>query len=156
MTDLQGALGVTQMRKADRIQDGRKAAAAWYDALLADVAWLQRPFRHPDYGHGQQSYVCLFQPEAATLSTIDALFDRRNRIMLALEQQGITTRQGTHAPPHLPYYREKYGYRREDFPNAFVAEHASITLPMYAGMTEDECVRVVDGLHAQFAATAHH
>jgi perosamine synthetase len=156
MTDLQGALGVTQMRKADRIQDGRKAAAAMYDEMLADVPWLQRPYRHADYGHGQQSYVCLFQPEAPTLASIDALFDRRNRIMLALEQQGITTRQGTHAPPHLPYYRDKYRYRREDFPNAFVAEHASITLPMYAGMTRDECERVVAGLHEEFRRSASH
>ncbi len=154
MTDLQGALGVTQMRKADRIQAGRKAAAAWYDELLADTSWLARPSRHADYGHGQQSYVCLFQPEAPTLANIDRLFARRNEIMRALEQEGITTRQGTHAPPHLPYYRDKYGYRREDFPNAYIAEHASITLPMYAGMTLDECTLVVSRLNAQFQQAA--
>ncbi len=152
MTDLQGALGVAQMRKADRIQAGRKACAGWYDELLADIEWLETPFRHADYGHGQQSYVCLFQPEVPTLANIDALFDRRNRIMHALEQQGIVTRQGTHAPPHLHYYREKYGYRREDFPNAYIAEHASITLPMYAGMTADECAVVVNALQEAIAA----
>lgn len=154
MTDLQGALGVTQMRKADRIQAGRKAAAAWYDELLADTPWLQLPYRHVDYRHGQQSYVCLFQPETPTLANIDRLFARRNQIMSALEQQGITTRQGTHAPPHLPYYRDRYGYRREDFANAYLAEYASITLPMYAGMTHEECERVVLALHEQFARSA--
>lgn len=150
MTDLQGALGVTQMRKADRIQRGRHAAAALYDEMLRDLPWLRQPYRHDDYRHGQQSYVCLFQPEPPSLATIDAVFNRRNRIMLALEQQGITTRQGTHAPPHLPYYRDKYRYCREDYPQAFIAEHASITLPMYAGMTREVCERVVAGLLHEF------
>lgn len=154
MTDLQGALGVTQMRKATRIQDGRKAAAAGYDALLADVPWLRRPYRDEAYGHGQQSYVCLFSPETPSLDNVDKLFAHRNRIMHALEQEGIVTRQGTHAPPHLHFYREKYGYRREDYPLAFIAEHASITLPMYAGMTHDECARVVSSLQHQFHETA--
>lgn len=148
MTDLQGALGVTQMRKADRIQAGRKAAASAYDALLPTLDWLRPPFRHTDYGHGQQSYVCLFQAETPTLQNIDALFAQRNALMHSLEQQGIVTRQGTHAPPHLHYYRDKYGYRREDFPNAFIAEHASITLPMFAGMTKDQCEQVVAALSA--------
>lgn len=152
MTDLQGALGVTQMRKAERIQAGRKAAAGWYDAMLRDLDWLRPPARHDDYGHGQQSYVCLFQPSMPTLANIDSLFAMRNRLMHALEQQGIVTRQGTHAPPHLHYYRERYGYRREDFPNAFIAEHASITLPLYAGMTQDECATVVRALQETFAS----
>ncbi len=153
MTDLQGALGVTQMRKAAEIQTGRKLGASHYDSLLASVAWLRAPFRHADYGHGHQSYVCLFRPEQPSLSNIDHLFAQRNTIMHALEQQGIVTRQGTHAPPHLHYYREKYGYRREDFPNAFIAEHASITLPLYAGITADECEIVVRALTDAFHST---
>ncbi len=153
MTDMQGALGVTQMRKADRIQAGRKFGAACYDEMLTGVSWLRRPFRHADYGHGHQSYVCLFRPEQPSLSNIDRLFAQRNRIMFSLEQQGIVTRQGTHAPPHLHYYREKYGYRRENFPNAFIAEHASITLPLYAGITADECEIVIRELSGAFAST---
>ncbi|HET9013387.1 MAG TPA: DegT/DnrJ/EryC1/StrS family aminotransferase, partial [Gemmatimonadaceae bacterium] len=151
MTDIQGALGVAQMRKAHRIQEGRKAAAAWYDELLAGVPWLELPFRHPDYGHGFQSYVCLFQPEAPTLDSVQRIFDRRNAIMASLESQGIITRQGTHAPPHLDYYRDKYGYRPEDFPRAYLAERISLTLPVYAGMTRDECVQVTTALHDAFS-----
>lgn len=150
MTDMQGALGVTQLRKADRIQAGRKAVAAWYDEMLADISWLETPFRHPDYGHGQQSYVCVFRPDAPSLPTVNRLFDRRNEIMAALELRGIITRQGTHAPPHLHYYREKYGYRPEDFPQAYVAERVTLTLPMYAGMTREEATTVVEGLRAEY------
>ncbi len=152
MTDIQGALGVAQMGKADRIQAGRRAVAAWYDELLADTPWLQLPFSHPDYIHGVQSYVTLFEPEEVSLDAVDALFARRNRIMHALEQDGIVTRQGTHAPPHLDFYRDKYGYRPEDYPNAYIAERCSITLPVFAGMTRDEAVRVVETL-SELAAT---
>jgi len=151
LTDIQGALGVAQMRKADRIQAGRKAVGEWYDDLLADIDWLSLPFSHPDYGHGIQSYVCLFQPEYPSLDTVERLFDRRNAMMATLEAQGIITRQGTHAPPHLAYYRDKYGYQPNDFPNAYLAERVSISLPVYAGMTPSECEQVVAALKAAFA-----
>ena len=152
LTDIQGALGVTQMRKANMIQAGRKAVGSWYDELLAGIEWLNLPYTPPDYGHGMQSYVCLFQPEAPSLATVERSFDRRNRIMAALETQGITTRQGTHAPPHLDYYRDKYGYRPGDYPNSYIAERTSISLPVYAGMTKLECENVVSALKAAFAS----
>ncbi len=146
MTDLQGALGVTQMRKADRIQTARRQVAAWYDELLVGLPWLQTPYRHADYRHGMQSYVCLFRANELSLHTIDHIHDQRNALMAALEREGITTRQGTHAPPHLHYFRGKYGYRPADFPNAYLAERASLTLPLYAGMEREEVARVVDAL----------
>ncbi|MCC7052648.1 MAG: DegT/DnrJ/EryC1/StrS family aminotransferase [Gemmatimonadaceae bacterium] len=151
MTDLQGALGTSQLRKAAWIMAGRRQAAAWYDAMLAGVEWLRTPRRDPRVRHGEQSYVCLFQPEAPTLGNVDRLFARRNDGMSALESQGIVTRQGTHAPPHLHYYAAAYGYQPADFPAAYLAERCSITLPMYAGMTEGDCARVVEALHAVFA-----
>jgi dTDP-4-amino-4,6-dideoxygalactose transaminase len=151
MTDLQGALGVTQMQKADRIQAGRRAGADMYDARLTSLPWLQRPYRHEAYRHGHQSYVTLFAPERPTLDNVERLHERRNAIMTALEAHGISTRQGTHAPPHLHYYREKYGFRPADFPNAYLAERLSLTLPNYAGITAADVTRVIDALQAAFS-----
>lgn len=152
MTDIQGALGVTQMQKAARIMAGRRAGAARYDALLGGVEWLQLPYSHADYVHGYQSYVCLFQPEAPSLAGVEAVFDRRNAMMGALEERGIITRQGTHAPAHLDFYANKYGIRPEHYPNAYLAERLTITLPLFAGITEDESAQVVEALHAEFGA----
>jgi perosamine synthetase len=154
MTDIQGALGVTQMQKAARIMAARREGAERYDALLADVSWLQLPFRHPDYVHGFQSYVCLFEPERATLAAHDEAFERRNTLMTALEEQGIITRQGTHSAAHTRFYAEKYGIRPEDFPNAYMAERLTITLPLYAGITEAESAQVVDALRQGVDAVA--
>lgn len=150
MTDIQGALGVAQMNKAARIMAERRAAALRYDKLLADTTWLALPYRSRDYVHGFQSYVCLYQPEAPNLSNADKLSEQRNAIMGALEQRGIVTRQGTHAPPHLNYYAEKYSISPDQYPNAYIAEHLTITLPLYAGMTESESGQVASRLVEQF------
>lgn len=154
MTDIQGALGVAQMQKAQRIMASRREGAARYDELLAGVEWLRLPFRHADYVHGYQSYVCLFQPEEPSLAACDRMFDRRNAIMAAMESKGIVTRQGTHAAAHLGYYAGKYGITPADFPNAYMAERLTITLPLYADMTSDESAQVRDALLREFGATA--
>jgi len=101
--------------------------------------------------HGYQSYVCLFRPEEPTLAECARLFDTRNAIMASLETKGIITRQGTHAPPHLHYYAEKYGIKPADYPKAYMAERLSLTLPLYASMTSDESAQVVNELSAEFA-----
>lgn len=150
MTDIQGALGVSQMRKASAIMDGRRKGATRYDDLLRDVEWLQLPFRHPDYKHGQQSYVCLFQPEKPTMANWEKLHEWRNEIMLTLEENGIITRQGTHAAAHLDYYADKYDITPEDFPNAYLAEKLSVTLPLYAGITSGEQEVVISSLLKAF------
>jgi perosamine synthetase len=150
MTDIQGALGITQMNKADRIMQGRRDGAAMYREKLSNVEWLQLPFHHQDYIHGYQSFVCLFRPEKPTLENWEQLHDRRNRIMAALEEKGIITRQGTHAAALLGYYTQKYNTSKEQFPNAFLAEMCSITLPLYAGITQEEVDTVVRELHNEF------
>ena len=153
MTDIQGALGVAQMQKAARIMAGRREAAARYDQLLEDIDWLQIPFRDPKYVHGYQSYVCLFEPESATLEAHESAFERRNVIMTSLEELGIITRQGTHAAALTRYYAEKYDITPEDYPHAYVAERLTITLPLFAGMTEGESESVVSALKSQAGAS---
>jgi dTDP-4-amino-4,6-dideoxygalactose transaminase len=150
MTDIQGALGVAQMEKAPAIMASRREGAARYDDALAGIEWLERPVRDPQYVHGYQSYVCLFRPEEPSLDSVDRMFEQRNAMMAGLEAKGIITRQGTHAAAHLDYYAEKYDITPADYPNALLAERLSITLPLYAGMTEAETTRVVDELQRQF------
>jgi perosamine synthetase len=84
------------------------------------------------------------------MASCERLFDCRNAIMAALETKGIITRQGTHAPPHLHYYAEKYGITPSDFPNAYLAERLSLTLPLYAQMTPDESELVTGQLAEEF------
>jgi dTDP-4-amino-4,6-dideoxygalactose transaminase len=150
MTDIQGALGVAQMQKSKRIMAGRREAAHRYDKLLEDIEWLQLPYKHNDYVHGCQSYVCLFQPEKVSLKSWEKLHNLRNEIMAHLESKGIVTRQGTHAAALVGYYAKKYSLKPVDFPNAFLAEKLTMTLPLYYGMTEEESEKVVEELKKAF------
>ena len=146
MTDIQGALGVTQMEKANWIQKQRTDRARRYDLLLKDFAWLKTPSVPEGCVHGYQSYVCLFQPEPPSLENLDRLSYQRNELMLKLEEIGVSTRQGTHAVTTLGYYQKRYGIRSEDFPNALLADSLTLTLPLFAQMTDEEQDYVVHSL----------
>ncbi len=138
LTDIQGALGCSQMERADWILGERARLAKLYDEMLAGVDWLQTPVVPEGFVHGYQAYVCLFRPEVPTLKNVERLHRRRNEIMRCLEGQGIATRQGTHAPVTLAYYVKKYGLRPERFAQAYLADRLTLALPLYAQMTEAE------------------
>jgi dTDP-4-amino-4,6-dideoxygalactose transaminase len=148
LTDIQGALGCAQMERAEWILAERTQRAQRYDRALAEVAWLTPPVVPEGYVHGYQAYVCLFRPDEPTLASVARLHEERNDLMLQLEEQGIATRQGTHAPVILGYYAEKYGLRPEQFPNAYLADRLSLALPLYPQMTDDEQDAVITALHA--------
>lgn len=146
MTDIQGALGCAQMERAEWILDQRSRCARLYDEMLAEVAWLERPMVPDGYVHGYQAYVCLFRPEEPTLANVPRLHQLRNELMMRLEAKGIATRQGTHAVVIQGYYAEKYGLQPEQFPNAYLADRLSLTLPLYPQMTDEEQTLVFDSL----------
>ncbi len=146
MTDLQGALGVAQMGRLEWILEQRTRLAQRYDEILASFNWLRSPVLPEDCKHGYQAYVCLFQPEKPTLANVIQLNTQRNALMDELETAGIATRPGTHAVHMLGYYREKYGLRPDDFPNAYLADQLTLTLPLYPQMTEAEQNYVVSYL----------
>jgi perosamine synthetase len=150
MTDIQGALGCAQMERAKWILDERLKRARFYDRALASSEWLQVPAIPEGYVHGYQAYVCLFRPESPGLANTDAMYRRRNAIMTRLEQRGISTRQGTHAAALTKYYSGRYGIRPEQFPDAYMAERLTLTLPLYAQMTEEDQERVVTELQHAF------
>ena len=146
MTDLQGAMGCAQMDRAEWILQERTRRASAYDEMLADVEWLETPVVPNGYIHGYQAYVCLFRPEEPSLGNVDQIHQRRNELMAELAGRGIATRQGTHAPTVVGYYAEKYGLRPEMYPNAYLADRLTLTLPLYPQMTADEQASVVDEL----------
>lgn len=150
MTDIQGALGCAQLERARWLLGERARIARRYDELLDGVEWLRRPAVPDGYVHGWQSYVCLFQPETPSIARVSDLFARRNRVMARLESRGIATRQGTHAPVLQEFYRNKYGFTLDQFPNAALSEHLSLSLPLYAQMTDEEIETVVRELQAAY------
>ena len=150
LTDIQGALGCAQMERAEWILSERSHRARLYDDMLAEVQWLETPVVPDSYNHGYQAYVCLFCPQEPTLDNVDTLHQQRNQLMMSLETKGIATRQGTHAPVILDYYAEKHDLHPPQFPNAYLADRLSLTLPLYVQMTKAEQELVVTELQRVF------
>lgn len=150
MTDIQGALGVSQMRKAPAVLRGRGERARRYDELLSDLDWLKLPTAPEGCEHSYQTYVCLLRPRALNLKNLPALKTLRDSMMERLGKEGVSTRQGTHAVHALGYYRKKYGIDPASLPSSLIAEGASLALPLYPQMTDEEQDFVVAKLKDAF------
>jgi len=140
MSDIQAAVGIAQMGKLDKLLHERRRLALQYTELLGGLDELITPTDDP--GHTYQSYV-------VRLANNDR--EKRNSIMEALAARSIQTRPGTHAVHRLGYYGGKYKLRPEHFPNACCAEDATITLPIFPGMTEAQQSSVVKIIESSLA-----
>ncbi len=70
----------------------------------------------------------------------------RDRALQALNERGIATTVNYRSVPTLTYYREKYGYRPEDFPVSHEWGEGTITLPLYPSLTEEEQDAVISAV----------
>ena len=145
MTDIQGAIGLAQAEKLDFIISEKRRGAAVYDRLIMDnLPEFITPIEPTGYFHTYQSYVCMLDLAVLKLQgTVEGgIF--RNELLQRLEDKGIATRQGTHAVHMLDYYKNRFGFKSEDFPVAYACDHLSITLPLYAGIAEEDQGYVVE------------
>lgn len=136
MTDLQGAVGIVQLSKLDMFIDEREQWAQFYNEQLRDLAWLKTPEPPDDYKHGWQSYILLINEDTAPMS--------RNGIMEKLQENGVSTRPGTHAVHMLTYYAREYGYRPQDMPNSKIANDCTIAIPLHNKMSSSDYEYVAD------------
>ena len=135
MTDLQGALGMVQLKKLDLFINEREKWAQYYQKELSKISWLKVPKISSDFKHGWQSFVLL-------IDEINAPFSR-NKIMEILEEKGISTRPGTHAVHMLKFYSDLYNIKPEDFPGAQKANDFSISIPIHNRMNKYDFVYII-------------
>jgi dTDP-4-amino-4,6-dideoxygalactose transaminase len=132
MTDIQAGLGLAQLAKVDRFQNRRREAVADYNLAFFDEPGLETPVEHPWVEHAWHLYVLRLRPEALRVS--------REQFIEELTERNIGS--SVHfIPVHLhPYYRDKYGYRPEQFPVALRNYERMVSLPLHPGLTaEDTC-----------------
>lgn len=153
MTDIQGALGVAQMGKLETILSTRRKVASQYDEALKELKALKSPHVPQNYVHGYQSYVCWFLGDSdfsqlKDISLVDKLHAQRNEFMSLLENEGIATRQGTHAVHNLEYYKKKYSIKTEDFPFSYAADRLSVALPCFGTLSNEEFDFVIKSIRS--------
>jgi dTDP-4-amino-4,6-dideoxygalactose transaminase len=137
VTDIQCALGLSQIGKLDRFVARRRALAARYDESLAGLAQRVRPIAKSPAGRAAwHLYGVLIDFEAAGVG--------RARLMERLKAVGIGT-QVHYIPVHLqPYYRERYGAL--SLPGAERYYARTLSLPLFPAMRDEDVERVVDAL----------
>jgi dTDP-4-amino-4,6-dideoxygalactose transaminase len=136
MTDLQAAVGIVQLRKLDVFIDERSRAARYYNDRLSHLSWLKFPQEPIDGRHAWQSFVSYVDEQQAPMS--------RNQMMDRLQQKGIATRPGTHAVHMLGYYRDRFEYAADDFPNARDANNRSLAIPLHNRMSAEDYAYVAE------------
>ncbi|WP_133511736.1 UDP-4-amino-4,6-dideoxy-N-acetyl-beta-L-altrosamine transaminase [Candidatus Thiosymbion oneisti] len=136
MTDIQAALGYSQMQRLDTYVGRRQELAERYDTRLSELP-LVRPHRHPDTYSACHLYVIQVDPERTPLGR-GVLFNR-------LRQEGIGVNVH-YIPVHTqPYYRY-LGFKHGDFPVAERFYVNAISLPLYPTMTEEQQNIVIESI----------
>lgn len=141
MTDIQAALGLSQLDRLDELVERRNLLARRYDQLLAGLP-LQLPAVQPDNKSAFHLYVVRLR-NGATRKTHREVFE-------ALRDQGVGVNLH-YMPIHLqPYYRN-LGFGPGLCPEAERYAQEAISLPLYPGLTEPQQEQVVQALRKALA-----
>jgi UDP-4-amino-4,6-dideoxy-N-acetyl-beta-L-altrosamine transaminase len=138
MTDIQAALGCSQMQRLDDYVRRRTALAERYHRLLADSG-LTLPWSDPSCASAWHIYVVGWNEEASGLS--------RGEAFARLRAAGIGVQVHYISLHTQPYFR-KLGFRPGRYPHAEAHYARAITIPLYASLTEAQQDRVVEHLAA--------
>lgn len=131
MADIEAALGIAQLKKLDRFIETRRKYVKIYNEEFCKIEGIITPYERPDVKHAYQLYPILLEK-----------FDR-NEFIQTMRGKGIGC--SVHfIPLHLhPFYRDKFGFRNGDFPNAEWVYEREASLPLYPKMSEDDVWRVI-------------
>lgn len=138
MTDMQAALGLSQMQRLDVFVQRRHELAQRYNELLAHLP-LTLPWQHPDGYSGLHLYVIRLQLDAIKL-THREVFD-------ALRQQGIGVNLH-YIPVHTQPYYQAMGFKDRSFPESERYYQEAISLPMFSAMTDEQQTSVFKSVNS--------
>lgn len=136
ITDIQAALGLSQLHKLDAFVARRRELAARYDQLLADLP-LQLPTRQAGTESAWHLYVVRLK--------LDQIGKTHREVFEGLRAAGIGVNLH-YIPVHTqPYYRA-LGFKDGDFPNAEAYYREAVSLPMFAGLEDEQQLSVTTAI----------
>jgi dTDP-4-amino-4,6-dideoxygalactose transaminase len=137
LTDMAASLGLVQLKKIDGWLAHREALWRYYDEALAGLPLILPAQPEADSVHARHLYTVLVKPESKL---------SRDELIVLMHQRGIGTGVHYRALHTHPYYRDRFGYRPEQFPNAAFIGEQTISLPLSVKLSQRDAERVVAAL----------
>jgi dTDP-4-amino-4,6-dideoxygalactose transaminase len=135
LTDIASGMGIAQLAKAERMWQRRKDIAQQYHQAFSKCPSLQIPVDRQDCTHAWHLYILRLN--------LDWFVIDRAQFMDELKKRNIGA--SVHfIPLHLhPYYRDKYGYKPENFPISYGEFLRTVSLPLYSKMSDSDVDDVI-------------
>jgi len=136
MTDIQASLGIHQLKKLDKFQKRRNEIAKKYNEAFKSLKEIQFPLVRKGCIHAWHIYAIRLNLETLKIN--------RDEFIEKLKERGVGA--SVHfIPNHIqPYYRDKYGFKPEDFPVAYREYLRLISLPIYPKMSDEDVNYVIN------------
>ncbi|MGA7562195.1 MAG: DegT/DnrJ/EryC1/StrS family aminotransferase [Desulfobaccales bacterium] len=138
MTDISASLGLHQLQKLPAFQARRLEVVRAYNAAFRDFPELELPSERPEVESAWHLYVIRLNLKRLSID--------RARFIEEMKARNIGT--SVHfIPIHLhPYYRDKYGFKPEDFPVAYENYKRIVSLPLHPGLSSDDVAAVIEAV----------
>lgn len=136
MTELQAALGISQLERLDQYVARRHQLAERYSGLLTGLP-VTTPWQHSDGYSGLHLYVIRLQ--------LDALQKSHRQVFESLRAQGVGVNLH-YIPVHTQPYYQRMGFKQGDYPQAEGYYAEAISLPMFQTMSEEQQDSVIAAL----------
>lgn len=139
ITNIQCAMGIKQLSRLEKFIERRRKIVRFYNDGFKENKFLTTPFEYSDSIAAYHLYVLKIEFEKIGKS--------RNQVMKELRDNKIGT-QVHYIPIHLqPYYSEKYGYKKGDFPVAEEYYSKCLSIPMYYSLSNEEVKYVIETIN---------
>ena len=134
--EIRSALGISQLKRINKINNLRKNVAAKYDELLKDIPGISIPKRKSDRNHIYHLY---------TIKVESNYPDTRNNLFKKLFEKKIGT-SVQYIPLHLMSYYRQFLSKSDSFPNAELLNNSVLSLPIFPTMSDSQIKYVVNQL----------
>jgi UDP-4-amino-4,6-dideoxy-N-acetyl-beta-L-altrosamine transaminase len=138
MTDIQAALGCSQLSKLTLFKQRRREIINRYNTAFMDNPYIITP-------HEEKNNESCFHLYVLKID-FEKLGKTRKQVMEELREKGIGTQVHYIPVNSQPYYKERYGYKREDYPITEDYYDKTLSLPLYPKMNDRDIVYVIQHL----------
>ena len=138
MTELQAALGISQLQRVDGFVSNRHVLKKRYDLLLEDLP-LTLPYQFKDCYSSLHLYP-------VQIDIAKKVAKSRKQIFIELRENNVGVNVH-YIPIHMQPYFQNLGFKKGDFPNSEAYYQSTLTLPMFSSMTSEQQDEVVTVLN---------